>query len=122
MMMPLSEAFDKLSIALLKAIRGGQKTGAEVSAYVDYLADIRTNLSTAEIPIWLADLIKHNNDIWSLESDIRRGKENELPLEEVGRRAIKIREHNKKRVEVKNTIASIINSGFVEVKADHASE
>ena len=60
-----------------------------------------------------------NGKTWDLESDIRRGKENELGLEEVGRRAIAIRECNKERIAIKNEC----NEGrwFAEVKVNHAS-
>jgi len=63
-----------------------------------------------------------NGKIWDLESDIRKGKEGELGLEEVGRRAIMIRELNKKRISVKNQITEETNMGFKDVKMNHASE
>ena len=70
----------------------------------------------------LHDLHDYNAQIWDLESDIRKGKENELGLEEVGRRAIQIRNINKKRVEAKNQITELTLTGFIEKKLDHASE
>jgi len=57
-----------------------------------------------------------------LESEIRRGKEKELGLEEVGKRAIDIREFNKKRISIKNEIVGLTHSGFRDVKMNHASE
>ena len=70
----------------------------------------------------LGRLYEINGSIWDLESDIRKGKEGELGLEEVGRRALLIRNFNNKRVGVKNEINSQFKSGFLEVKKDHASE
>lgn len=65
------------------------------------------------------ELIKENGLVWDLESDIRKGREGELGLEEVGRRAIKIRDHNKNRILIKNRIN---DNWFKEVKVDHTSQ
>ena len=67
-------------------------------------------------------LYKVNGKIWDLESDIRKGKEGILGFEEVGRRAIKIRDFNNQRVSIKNEIVSNFRQGFVEIKRNHASE
>jgi hypothetical protein len=55
--------------------------------------------------------------MWTLEADLRKGKEGELGLEEVGRRAIAIRDLNKQRVTLKNSI-----SKFKDIKINHVSE
>lgn len=65
---------------------------------------------------WIARLYNINASIWDLESDIRRGKEDQLGLEEVGKRAIKIREYSLKRDAVKNEIVCKSKSGFKELK------
>jgi hypothetical protein len=74
------------------------------------------------LEIYIDELIDINGSIWSLESDIRKGKEGLLGLEEVGRRALKIRNYNGIRVNIKNTINSLFNQGFNEIKTDHASK
>ena len=67
-------------------------------------------------------LIVTNSRIWHLESDIRKGKDGELGLEEVGRRAIAIREHNAERIALKNELTRRLDSdGFMDVKVNHAS-
>ena len=70
---------------------------------------------------WLEELYIINGKIWDLESDIRRGKEGLLGLEEVGRRAIAIRELNKNRIAVKNRITEATGLGFRDVRMNHAS-
>lgn len=70
----------------------------------------------------LNDFKTVNGRIWDLESDIRRGKEGELGLEEVGRRAIAIRDLNKVRIGIKNSVTKITGSGFLDIKVDHASD
>jgi hypothetical protein len=56
-----------------------------------------------------------------MESDIRKGLDDNLGLEEIGRRAIKIRETNKIRVSIKNEISRKTKSGFEDVKINHIS-
>jgi hypothetical protein len=63
-----------------------------------------------------------NGQIWDLESDIRKENEHILGLEEVGRRAIKIRNLNNIRIGYKNEINSKYNEGFIETKINHGSE
>ena len=62
-----------------------------------------------------------NGRIWDLESDIRKGKEGELGLEEVGRRAIAIRNINGERIALKQKIAEL-HGEYAEKKYNHASE
>jgi hypothetical protein len=68
---------------------------------------------------WIADIIEANTRIWILESDIRNGKD--MPLEEVGRRALQIRDINRMRIEAKNKINEIFGD-YQEIKVNHASE
>ena len=63
-----------------------------------------------------------NLKIWHLEDKIRDSKEKELGLEEVGRRALQIRDYNSERIAVKNAINEFAKQGFTEIKIDHASE
>jgi hypothetical protein len=57
-----------------------------------------------------------------LEKELKSGRENELPLEEIGRRAIKIRDWNNKRVSIKNAMAEKLSCPVREIKKDHLSE
>jgi hypothetical protein len=45
-----------------------------------------------------------------------------LGLEEVGRRALMIRDINNERVACKNEITSLYKEGFIETKHNHASQ
>ena len=78
-------------------------------------------INSQVIETYIDKLITINGEIWDLESDIRKGKEGELGLEEVGRRAIKIREFNKIRVGYKNIIVETFGEGYKDVKMNHAS-
>ena len=63
-----------------------------------------------------------HNEIWDLEAELKTGREAELSLEEIGRRAIAIRDHNNKRVALKNSMAEKLNCAVREIKQDHLSE
>ena len=111
MEMPLSEIADRFSILILKWIHG---------------ADVREELREYSMRCIMDnsffDLLKINSEIWELESDIRRGKEGTLSLEEVGIRAISIRDKNKERIRIKNEITKYVSNGFPEIKVNHASQ
>jgi hypothetical protein len=121
--MPISEICDRLSICLLKneraeitLIQEHQSLLNEISLYEDELKSFPFMYD------YVNKLKQVNGLIWDLESDIRRGKEGELGLEEVGRRAIQIREYNKQRVSIKNEIVEITGFGFKDIKINHSSE
>lgn len=64
-----------------------------------------------------------NIEIWNLEHEMRKHAEGgaPFPLEEVGRRAIKIRDINRKRIEYKNLINDLVGNQFRETKVNHLS-
>lgn len=118
---PIAEVCDRISIERLKEER--------IPNYVSQFKTDAMNYLCSELPVphminvsqWLDELYKWNGKIWDLESDIRKGKEGELGLKEVGRRAIAIRELNNKRIEAKNKIAEMLDQ-YIEVKYKHVSE
>lgn len=67
-------------------------------------------------------LAQFNIEIWNLENEIRNDGEAKFSLEEIGRRAIKIRNLNRKRIQAKNDITKMDNVGFQEVKSQHLSQ
>lgn len=84
---------------------------------------IEVNNALSELEVdqrYIERLFKVNRSIWDLEADIRQGKEGQLGLEEVGRRALKIRDLNAKRVAIKNEVNELYG-GHLEVKVDHAA-
>jgi len=119
LVMPLADLLDRLSIAMLKKHAGQLDVDEEIAKLEEAWA-LHDKFCSPAPEGSLQRLLIHNAMIWSLESDIRAGMEDKLGLEEVGRRAIRIREHNKKRVAVKQEIAKACGE-FVEQKTDHAS-
>jgi hypothetical protein len=114
MEMSLGEIADRYSIIKLKS----ERTDVDCKEEFDTL---KNELNGDEIYSYVDQLYEVNGRIWDLESDIRKGKEGELGLEEVGRRAIMIRDFNKERINIKNTINTIYKTGFIEKKINHAS-
>ena len=116
MKMQISEVADRFSICKLKEERTDIDMSDEINTYKYELREYQ------DIGEWLSELYRVNGNIWDLESDIRKGKEKELGLEEVGRRALMIRDINNERVACKNEITTLYNEGFIETKQDHASQ
>ncbi len=121
----LGDLLDRLSIVQLKSERiDAQKMAAERKELESAFQEVKTRTSTLHID-WedLLQLLKIiNGYIWDLEADIRKGKEGELGLEEVGRRALMIRDLNNIRVWTKNLVIKSSGEGFPDIKKDHASE
>jgi len=114
---PVIELIDRLVIAEIKLEKCNANQD-EVNWYKDQFQ--RYDFSSIETEYQqLKEIHKH---IWSLESDIRCGVEQQLGLEEVGRRAIEIRNWNNKRVQLKNRIAEKLTCTIKEIKRDHLSE
>jgi hypothetical protein len=114
---PVIELIDRLAIAEVKF----QRTGAnqeELSWYMNQA----TKLDLDNIHQLYNKLVEIHNQIWDLESELKTGREAELPLEEIGRRAIAIRDHNNQRVALKNLIAEHLGCRVREIKQDHLSQ
>lgn len=113
--MPISEIADRYSIALLKNERANAENELEIYTLHKELVQYSDAME------FVSKLKEVNGKIWDLESDIRKGKEGELGFEEVGRRAIQIRELNKIRVGYKNEMVKKYEEGFEDIKMNHAS-
>ena len=123
LMTPLPEALDKFSILTLKRERLPKDASVE-KEYEFYRAVIEEyklqGISVKDE--WIKAMIDINGQCWDMEAAIRQGRDQELGLEEIGRRTIKLRDLNKIRIARKNEIADEIGLDFFEVKVDHASQ
>ena len=113
----LSELIDRLSIADVKFAR----TGANQEELTWYMNQA-TQLDLDVIEDLYRNLMAIHNQIWELEAELKTGREAELPLEEIGRRAIAIRDHNNRRIAIKNAIAERLGCRVREIKQDHLSQ
>lgn len=116
--MPIADIADRCTILLLKVLRARDAEAAQlIRPYFDMaLNDVSLDL--------FAKLFDVNSRIWDLEAEVRDLKRSkELSFEEIGRRAIAIRDWNAKRIAIKNAISQAANEPqHCEVKRDHASE
>lgn len=113
-----ADLYDKLTIELLKKKHGITTNDNFIKQAALHLQNYKA--LDAELLILLYE---KNKDIWGLEAAIRQAKDEELGLEEIGRRAIAIREHNAIRISIKNMISEKFDKEpFVEHKLDHISD
>lgn len=117
MKFPVIELFDRLAIAEIKWQRT-QANQEELEWYQQQIQEFNVDLVSQD----LEKLKEIHNSIWELEKELKTGRDHELSLEEIGRKAIKIRDFNNKRIQLKNCIAEKLNCPVREIKKDHASE
>lgn len=116
----IGELVDKLSI-LSRKIYFGEEIAISEHRYVEQ------QLTEAGLPGKLITnvvrITQMNVEIWNLEHEMRKCAEGlaNTSLEEVGRRAIKIRDLNRKRIEYKNLINDLVGNHFRETKINHLS-
>jgi len=113
------EFFDRFTILIKKTAVDSKNHSDLVLNYVKILKDNNLNGDLLQL---ICELQTANLDIWYLESEIRRGKEGELGLKEVGKRALAIREFNAIRVSKIDKINALFGVVNTERKVDHVSE
>ena len=114
---PALELIDRLCIARIK----WEKTKANKEELTWYENEWSKFSSTPDIDKHIEELTVIHKEIWNLEWQLKTGVEDQLPLEEIGRRAIAIRDWNNKRLTVKNSAATLLNCPVREIKHDHLS-
>jgi len=112
----MGDVIDKMTILTRKTYFGEEFAHIELDAYIKKLGKL------GELLVNTIRLGQINFEIWNLENELRKGGEDKFSLEEIGRRAIKIRDFNKKRIQYKNEINRITQTGFIEYKIKHRSQ
>ena len=110
--MPISEIIDRYTITKLKDERTDEDVKDELTVYEKELQKYAVNLDD-----YIARMYSINAKIWDTESDIRSGVD--LPLEEVGRLALKVRDLNCERNGIKADIVDDFSEGFKEIKINY---
>ena len=114
---PVGELVDRYTIALLKQDKG-MSNEIELTFYQQQIDQLDLSMIDPE----LLNLKKIHSEIWELEKELKSGREHNLSLEEIGRRALRIRDMNNQRMTVKNQIADKLACSIRESKKDHLSE
>jgi hypothetical protein len=117
--LPVLELIDRLCIARIKHQKTNGANQAELDWYEEKFAQLP---QSKELDFNVEALTAIHKSIWELEWQLKSGVEQQLSLEEIGRRAIRIRDYNNKRISFKNSIAELLNHPVREIKHDHLSE
>jgi hypothetical protein len=112
MKFPVIEIVDRYAIAVVKHEKTQGANQEELEFYLDQINEIDLNPSDPK----LLELIEHHRYVWSLEDDFKKAKIDNLPLEEIGQRALYIRDIGYRRVDLKNALAELFNDPVREIK------
>lgn len=115
--MPLSEILDRYTITKLKSERTSEDVSDELQTYKSEVENPDYSEKSSEIASFVDRLYGINGELWDTEKDIRKGVD--MPLEKVGRLALKVRDLNRKRNEIKAEVVDTFSEGFKEIKINY---
>ncbi len=110
--MPISEIIDRFTITKLKSERTSENVEQELSCYLNEINSYKVNLDK-----YIERMYLINSKIWDTEGDIRKGIK--LPLEDIGKLALKVRDLNCERNAIKAEIVDEFSEGFKEIKINY---
>ena len=117
MKMPLSEILDRYTITKLKSERTSEDVSEELRTYKKEIDNPDYVEKSNQIVSFINRLYEINGELWNTEGDIRNGVD--LPLEEIGRLALKVRDLNCTRNEIKAEVVDTFSEGFKEIKINY---
>lgn len=117
--LPVLELIDRLCIARVKHARTQGANKVELDWYEERLRQLPRSAKLDDAIQAMTDI---HHAIWDLEWQLKSGVEQMLSLQEIGRRAIAIRDFNNKRIALKNSVAGILNHPVTEIKQDHLAD
>ena len=115
--MPLSEILDRYTITKLKSERTNEDVSDELRTYKKEIDNPDYVERSNQIISFIDRLYEINGELWDTEGDIRKGVE--MPLEEIGRLALKVRDLNCTRNKIKAEIVDTFSEGFKEIKINY---
>jgi len=118
MKFPTIEIVDRYTIAVVKHEKTQGANQEELDFYIAQMAELGLALDHKLV----LELIKHHEYVWNIEDDFKKARVDNLPLDEIGRRALHIRDIGYIRVELKNKLAELLNDPVKEIKRDHITE
>ena len=117
MKMPLSEILDRYTITKLKSERTDEDVTDELRTYKREIENPDYVEKSSQIASFIEKLYEINGELWNTEGDIRKGVD--MPLEQIGRLALKVRDLNCKRNEIKGEVVDAFAEGFKEIKINY---
>ena len=115
--MPLSEILDRYTITKLKSERTDEDVSDELRTYKREIDNPDYIERSKQIVSFINRLYGINGQLWDTEKDIRNGVD--MPLDEIGRLALKVRDLNCKRNEIKAEVVDTFSEGFKEIKINY---
>jgi len=119
MKMPISEILDRYTITKLKSERTNEDVSEELRIYKEEIDNPKYDDKSKEIQSFIDRLYEVNGQMWDTESGIRSGVADTLPLEEIGKLALKCRDINRVRNGIKGEIVDTFSEGFKEIKVNY---
>jgi len=119
--MSFGDVIDRVTILSRKLFFGEEDAYKEHTYLTEALNALKIPLTGALLAA-IIRLNQMNIEIWNLENEIRKGGDDVMSREEIGRRAILIRDYNRKRVHYKNELNRLTQLGFREFKVKHRSQ
>jgi len=117
--LPVLELIDRLCIARVKHARTQGANQVELDWYEQRFRELPQSV---ELDADIQAMTDIHHAIWDLEWQLKSGVEQMLSLQEIGRRAISIRDFNNRRITYKNSIATILGHPVKEIKQDHLAD
>ena len=118
MKFPTIELVDRYTIAVVKF----EKTQGENQEELDFYKEQIQNIGIPDNHELISALIDHHRYIWNLEDNFKKSRIDELPMEEIGRQALHIRDMGHIRAKLKNDLAELVNDPVREIKKDHITQ
>jgi len=115
--MPLSEILDRYTITKLKSERTDADVSDELKTYRKEIDNPDYIERSSQIASFIEKLYEINGELWDTEGDIRKGVD--MPLEQIGRLALKVRDLNCTRNEIKAEVVDAFSEGFKEIKINY---
>ena len=115
--MPLSEILDRYTITKLKSERTNEDVSDELRTYKREIDNPDYVERSNQIVSFIDRLYGINGQLWDTEKDIRNGVD--MPLEQIGRLALQVRDLNCKRNEIKGEVVDAFAEGFKEIKINY---
>jgi hypothetical protein len=126
MKMPISEIIDRYTITKLKSERTNEDVSDEMNAYKEEI----NQYDQSAVGEYIEKMYQINGTLWDYESQMRKLMDcknssgpivdvNDLPLSEIGKLALLVRDLNGTRNGVKSEIVEKFSEGFKDIKINY---
>mgnify|MGYP003138616420 FL=1 len=125
MKMPISEIIDRYTITKLKTERTDEDVSNELNSYREEIDKYKINVEE-----YIDRMYDINGTLWNYETQMRKLMDskngtgpivdaNELPLKEIGKLALLVRDLNGTRNGLKSEIVEKFSEGFKDIKINY---